>query len=350
MKKVFRIGAMALAAMLLAAAMPATSLLSFKGGGAWLNSGPVTRADLKGKVVLVDFWEYTCINCLRTLPYLRTWYQRYHDDGFTIVGVQTPEFGFSGEPKNVEAGVKRLGITWPVVVDDSRAIWNRYHITEWPTELLYNQEGQLVAGHLGEGDYPQTEAKIQSLLLAANPHLALPPVMQLLPQDSYDKPGAVCYPQTPEILIEMTKIADASAFDNPYQDTDYRNVGHDQDGKVYLNGYWHATKEAFVSGGGGGYIEVPYHAIQVDVVMTTQNRPTHVMVTEDGKPVPREDAGPDLHYAPNGTSYVMVDASRSYHLITNKAFGYHDLRLYPSQYGLGVYDFAFESCEVPATK
>ena len=191
------------------------SLQNFDGASGWLNSAPLTPAGLHGKVGLVDFWEYTCINCLRTLPYLKAWYARYHDKGFEIVGVHSPEFGFSGDRSNVAAAAARLGITWPVALDDDHAIWLRYGVASWPTEALFDQDGKLVETQVGEGDYPQTESEIQSLLIAKNSGLHLPPVMALRPQDSYDKSGSVCYPQTNETYVgpwHGPTIADAGAF------------------------------------------------------------------------------------------------------------------------------------------
>lgn len=324
----------------------------FAGAAAWLNvPGPLTPADLRGKVVLVDFWEYSCINCLRTLPYLREWYKRYRDDGFVIVGVHTPEFGFTGQRSNVDAAAQRLGVTWPVALDDDYAIWKRYGVNEWPTELLFDRNGALVESTQGEGAYPQTEAAIQELLRKNNPQLSLPPVMALLPQDNYLKPGAVCYPQTPEILIENRPVADPNTFGDPSQDLNYNDhIATRADGAIYLQGYWHATKEAVVFGGGGGYIAVPYHAIQVNVVMVPSGGAARVRVAEDGKSVPREDAGADLRFDAAGTSYVTVDAPRAYDLLTNQTFAERELRLYPDRAGVGFYDFAFESCEVPKSK
>jgi thiol-disulfide isomerase/thioredoxin len=324
------------------------------GGTSWIGSPRVTAADLHGKVVLVDFWEYTCINCLRTLPYLRAWYERYHDDGFTIIGVHVPEFNFSHDDKNVAAAVTRLGVTWPVVLDDNFAIAKRYQFSEWPQELLFDQNGNLVETQLGEGNYQQTEAKIQELLRAEHPNLNLPPVMALLPQDSYDKPGAVCYLQTPETYVgpwHGTKIADAPRLSDPTRDALYADVSPEhEDGRVYLQGYWHASPrgDAMVAGGGDGYAAIRYHAIQVVTVMTPDpGASTRVNVTQDGKPLPKDDAGTDVRYDPSGTSYVTVDASRAYDIVTNAKFGSHDLRLAPQGFGLGVYSFAFESCEIP---
>jgi thiol-disulfide isomerase/thioredoxin len=336
-------------ALMLTGAMP-----PLDGGTSWIGSPRVTAADLHGKVVLVDFWEYTCINCLRTLPYLRAWYERYHDDGFTIIGVHVPEFNFSHDDKNVAAAVTRLGVTWPVVLDDNFAIAKRYQFSEWPQELLFDQNGNLVETQLGEGNYQQTEAKIQELLRAEHPNLNLPPVMALLPQDSYDKPGAVCYLQTPETYVgpwHGTKIADAPRLSDPTRDALYADVSPEhEDGRVYLQGYWHASPrgDAMVAGGGDGYAAIRYHAIQVVTVMTPDpGASTRVNVTQDGKPLPKDDAGTDVRYDPSGTSYVTVDASRAYDIVTNAKFGSHDLRLAPQGFGLGVYSFAFESCEIP---
>jgi thiol-disulfide isomerase/thioredoxin len=173
-------------ALALIAISPGDAMREFSGASAWLNvSGALTPSDLRGKVVLVDFWEYSCINCLRTLPYLSEWYKRYHTDGFVIVGVHTPEFGFTGEKKNVAEAAERLGVGWPIVLDDDYAIWKRYGINEWPTELLFDQNGALVESSAGEGGYQKTEATIQGLLRKANPSVTLPPVMALLPRDNY---------------------------------------------------------------------------------------------------------------------------------------------------------------------
>jgi thiol-disulfide isomerase/thioredoxin len=338
-------------------AVPSTdTILSFDGNTGWLNSPPLTPADLKGKVVLVDFWEYTCVNCLRTLPYLRTWWQRYHNDGFVIIGVHTPEFGFSGENGNVAAAVKQLGIDWPVVLDAHTNIAHRYQMWGWPEELLYDQNGRLQETQKGEGNYAQTEAKIQELLRASNPGAHFPAVMALLPQDSYDKPGAVCYPQTPETFVGPWRgqaVANAPAFagsgDANYVDS---SPSSHEEGKIYLNGYWHVSPggQAMISGGNNGYLDMVYQAIQVEVVMKPDNgQSVRVNVTEDGKPVPLSDAGADVRYDADGNSYVQVNTPRAYEVIMNKEFGKHDLRLAPDRYGLGIYDIAFESCQIPGT-
>jgi cytochrome c biogenesis protein CcdA/thiol-disulfide isomerase/thioredoxin len=136
----------------------------FHADGDWFNSPPLTIASLRGKVVLVDFWTYSCINCLRTLPHLKAWYAAYHKDGLVIVGVHTPEFAFEHVSSNVSAAVKRLGITYPVVQDNRYRTWNAYSNEYWPAEYLIDRTGQVRHVHFGEGSYNEAENAIRTLL------------------------------------------------------------------------------------------------------------------------------------------------------------------------------------------
>ena len=132
--------------------------------GAWINSPPLTLAQLRGKVVLIDFWTYSCINCLRTLPHLKSWYATYHDKGLVIIGVHTPEFAFEHVTSNVRAAVKRLGITYPVMQDNRYKTWDNYANQYWPAEYLIDKQGHVRHTHFGEGEYDQTESLIRRLL------------------------------------------------------------------------------------------------------------------------------------------------------------------------------------------
>jgi cytochrome c biogenesis protein CcdA/thiol-disulfide isomerase/thioredoxin len=132
--------------------------------GAWINSTPLTLAQLRGKVVLIDFWTYSCINCLRTLPHLKAWYAAYHPKGLVINGVHTPEFAFEHVTSNVRAAVKRLGITYPVVQDNRYKTWDNYANQYWPAEYLIDKQGHVRHTNFGEGEYDQTEALIRRLL------------------------------------------------------------------------------------------------------------------------------------------------------------------------------------------
>nr|WP_315394509.1 thioredoxin family protein [uncultured Duganella sp.] len=136
----------------------------FTGIDKWLNGDPLTMRELRGKVVLVDFWTYTCINCIRTLPYVKGWHEKYKDQGLVVVGVHTPEYPFERSTDNVRAAVKRFGITYPVAQDNQYATWKAYDNQYWPAVYLIDKQGRVVYQHFGEGAYAQTEAKIRSLL------------------------------------------------------------------------------------------------------------------------------------------------------------------------------------------
>jgi thiol-disulfide isomerase/thioredoxin len=136
----------------------------FTGIDNWLNSPPLTLQQLRGKVVLVDFWTYTCPNCINTLPYVKSWNQKYKDQGLTVIGVHTPEYPFERNTENVQKAIARFGITYPVAQDNRYATWGAYNNQYWPAFYLIDKKGQVVYTHFGEGDYAQTEAKIQALL------------------------------------------------------------------------------------------------------------------------------------------------------------------------------------------
>jgi thiol-disulfide isomerase/thioredoxin len=343
-----------------------THIQSFDGAAGWLNSPPLTPAQLRGKVVLVDFWEYTCVNCLKALPYERAWFARYRPLDFVIVGVHTPEFKFSSEATNVAAAVKRLGITWPVALDSSMTIWNRYRNEFWPHEFLIDRKGRIVYDHIGEGDYPDTERRIQEVLGADHPHVKFPTVMGYLPQDSYARPGAVCYPHTPETYVGDWRGDGALASPPGYaaagRVVTYADVDPHDDGRVYLQGPWKvaASRQAMINAGNGrasatttngrDYISLFYHAIEVVAVLRPENgHPVKTYVDQDGKAVARQDAGKDLRFDGIG-SYIVVDAARAYDVIMNRHFGRHELRLLPVDNGVGVYTFDFESCEIGSDK
>ena len=136
----------------------------FHADGAWINSPPRTLAQLRGKVVLIDFWTYSCINCLRTLPHLKAWYAAYREKGLVIVGVHTPEFAFESKPSNVRAATKDLGVRWPVALDPNYTTWKAYRNEYWPAEYLVDKRGHIRHEHFGEGEYGQTESLIRRLL------------------------------------------------------------------------------------------------------------------------------------------------------------------------------------------
>jgi thiol-disulfide isomerase/thioredoxin len=145
---------------------PAPKAPEFKGINRWINSEPLTMAQLRGKVVLVEFWTYSCINCVNVLPHVKQWHQQYKDQGLVVVGVHTPEYGFEKIEGNVRAAVKRFGIEYAVAQDNGFETWEAYNNRYWPALYLIDRDGRVVYQHFGEGDYAETEARIRQLLAA----------------------------------------------------------------------------------------------------------------------------------------------------------------------------------------
>ncbi|MEX3667339.1 thioredoxin family protein [Paraburkholderia phenoliruptrix] len=130
----------------------------------WINSPPLTLPQLRGKVVLVDFWTYSCVNCVNTLPYVKNWYKQYGAQGLQVIGVHTPEYPFERDAGHVSAAVRKFDIRYPVALDNQYATWNAFDNQYWPALYLFDKTGHVVYSHFGEGDYAQTEAKIRELL------------------------------------------------------------------------------------------------------------------------------------------------------------------------------------------
>jgi thiol-disulfide isomerase/thioredoxin len=143
----------------------------FTGITTWLNSPPLSMQALKGKVVLVDFWTYSCINCLRTLPYITKWHNKYKNRGLVIVGVHTPEFAFERKTSNVQTAIKRFGIGYPVAQDNGYVTWKAYENQYWPASYLIDRRGRIVLKHVGEGRYDEMESAIRTLLNEASRHI-----------------------------------------------------------------------------------------------------------------------------------------------------------------------------------
>jgi thiol-disulfide isomerase/thioredoxin len=160
-------------------------------GGYWLNNEPLTMASLRGGPVLVDFWDYTCVNCIRTLPYVSEWHRRYSPHGLTVIGVHAPEFSFAKELDGVKRAIEQFGIEYPVVMDNGYSIWQAYANRYWPAKYLSDHEGYIRYYHFGEGAYEETERAIQSLIRKVRPEAELPEPMPPVRED--DSPGAVCY-------------------------------------------------------------------------------------------------------------------------------------------------------------
>ena len=236
---------------------------AFSGVGAWLNtpgSRPLSWASLRGKVVLVDFWTYSCINCQRTLPHLEAWYSRYQSDGFVIVGVHTPEFAFEHVVANVVGAAHELGVDYPIAVDDDYRTWDAYHNEYWPAEYLVDGSGNVRHVHFAEGEYAGTESLIRQLLVAANPGTALPPptgLADLTPTQPTNPETYLGYDRL-QYLAGATVVPDRPA---PYQFPASLPLG-----AYALSGTWTIGSQR-ATAGAGARLELSFQADDIYLVL-----------------------------------------------------------------------------------
>lgn len=319
------------------------------GAGQWLNTAqPLTLAGLRGQAVLVDIWEYSCVNCLRTLPYLREWHNRYASKGLTIIGVHTPEFPFGRERQQVEAAVRELDIPYPVLMDNQFETWDAFANRFWPAKYLIDAQGYIRYSSHGEGGYEAFERAIQAVLLDANPDLDLPPVMQPLRDE--DREGAVCYRPTPELHAGLQR----GALGNPEGYAGgvpmfYRMPEERWAGAFYVEGAWQAGDDYLsYQGQHEGVVRLPYEAVEVNAVLTphpdTVERMIHpqtvqVEIWQDDRPLAEAHLGADVY-----AGQVQVDRPRMYHLVRNPGFEQHELTLRVKTRGFALYAFSFTGC------
>ncbi len=306
----------------------------FAGISAWFNSPPLTLESLRGKVVLIDFWTYSCINCLRTLPYVKSWYATYHDAGLVVVGVHTPEFAFEADPRNVAAAIQREGITYPVALDPQYATWRAYENRFWPAKYLIDSNGQLRYVHFGEGDYAETELAIRTLLGAAG--APVPEGQASVPAQPF-----VSDATTPETYLGYGRI-EQSQYASPQpirrdQAQQYTAPPVPPLHGFAFSGTW-AVGEEEAEAQRDAQLVLRFAATAVYLVMAPGGSgPDQVRVLLDGQPVVPEQAGEDVH-----DGIVSVETPRLYRLIDlHGQQGTHTLRLVFEQPGTRCYAFTF---------
>ena len=320
--------------------------------GYWIQK-PVTLNQLKAKhkIVLLDFWDYTCVNCIRTFSYLKEWYRRYHSMGLEIVGVHTHEFLFAEDPEKVRAAVKRYGLPYPILNDPKRENWWLYGVFGWPTHIILEPDMYHVrVFRVGEGHYDIIEKRIQQQLLKVNPNLKFPPIMA--PVRDADRPGAVCYPKTPEIFTYIKGFPKNQLAFLPSEigkTVTYAYPAQMDPGKVYLSGVWSPHKHELEAAGRGCGLKVKYEAKEVNVVMGPLS-PVTVEVLLDGKPVAPSAPGEDVRLV-GGRSLLKADEWRMYSVIKGGKWGRHTLELRPQGPGMQTVSISFSSdCDPVETK
>lgn len=316
-------------------------------GDFWFNSEPVPVAALRGQVILIEFWDYTCINCLRTLPYLKEWHRKYQPFGLVVVGVHTPKFPFGRDPEEVRKAIQRFGIEYPVVMDNDGTIAARYENRFWPAMILVDRDGFIRFQNVGEGNYGVTEHMIQSLLYDAGVDEQLPEPME--PLRNEDKPAAVCYKVSPELFAGYLRgsIGNVEGY-SPESEVRYIDPELYLEGRFYASGVWMNEKNSLRLSEGEGSIILTYHAVEVNaVVKPEKEKGFEVTVVQDGFPLTGENKGADILIAADGRSYFVVDGPRMYNLVRNREYGEHTLRLDVSSTSFGLYSLTFVSCAIP---
>lgn len=298
----------------------------------WFNTPggrPLRLSELRGHVVLVDFWTYTCINCIRTLPFLKGLYATYHRYGLDIVGVETPEFTFEQEAANVQQAIASDGLRYPVVQDNRYGTWNAYQNQYWPAEYLIDSSGQVRHTQFGEGNYRPDEAAVRELLYEAGAH-QLPPPMSAHAMLPSSRLG------TPETYLDPAR---AQGFAQPLRPGThfYAGILDPPVNRFGLHGTWTVGSQSATPAAGGASISGGFQAQHVYLVMTSAgNRPRTVRVLLGGRPVPARYAGADVR--PGG--YVTVRGQRLYALLSLPAAARGAFTVEVPR-GVSAYDFTF---------
>ena len=294
-------------------------LPSLSGATAWFNSPALTPEALRGKVVLVDFWTYSCINCLRALPYVKTWYEKYKDHGLVVIGVHAPEFAFEKDPGNVSRAIRDLGITYPVALDDNYAIWQGFNNQYWPAHYFIDAAGHIRGHHFGEGNYQVSEQTIRVLLTAAG-YKDLPPAgtesAQALGAQALgvQAPADEAHDESPETYIGSARAQNFRSPGGLLQDhlKDYAAPASLDLNQWALAGSWRVDPEKAVLHTAPGSIVYRFHARDLHLVLGpgADGKPIRFRVLLDGK-IPGVDHGADT----DGNGAGVVNEQRLYQLI-----------------------------------
>ena len=329
------------------------------GLGMWFNSEPFTIQEQleAGNVVLIDFWTYSCINCVRTLPYLRSWHEKYADRGLVILGVHRPEFKFEESAENVAAAIERLDVPWPVAQDNNSRTWRAFNNRFWPAKFLFDKTGRVVYDHIGEGRYTETERAIRKALTEAG-------------HDVSDISIGIPEPQRDSARRDQTREMWAGWGRNYSSNSNWHSAGQEeyylgpdreflyddidtsvedrQNHKWYVQGLWRNEREALVHARETenleDYFVFIFRARSVNVVISPpRDEPFEVYIEIDGQPLTREQAGSDIVWDDEDRSLIRVSESRHYEIVELPAFGEHELKLASNSDNFAIFAFTFGS-------
>ncbi len=309
---------------------------NFQGIASWINAPPLDLSQLRGKVVLVDFWTYSCINCIRTIPYLSAWYGKYGNNGLVVVGVHTPEFQFEKNYDNVLAAVKSFGIKYPVALDSNYGTWNAYNNHYWPADYLIDKNGNIRDTHFGEGGYNMTETLIQELLQNAGYKINLGNAAT----SANGKSVNFSQIGTPEIYVGYSTarfpIGNTQGF-SPGQVVDYTITSLMQNNTAYFSGKWNNAPDSMISAGSNSRLFLIYKAKNVNIVALGNF--SMISVKLDGNDLPQTYLGGDMALR-QGVASASISTARLYNIVSAPSYGWHTLEIIASP-GFRLYAFTF---------
>ena len=327
----------------------------------WINSEPLTLEGLRGKVVLIDFWTYTCINCLRTLPFLKEWHAKYSDNGLVIIGVHAPEFEFEKVRQNVVDATVVDGIEWPVAQDNDFMTWRAYSNNFWPAKYLVDKDGFIRYSHFGEGAYAETEEQIRELLGEAgfgvsNVDAGEEPE-RTIDFRAYTNDAATRITRELYAGVERNYAKALSQQEPPYvahqeyysgasRDIAYEDPGNHVNQFIFLQGLWNNGLEnlthARTTENYEDYIATMFYGTSVNVVLSLEDaEPYEVRVTYDDRPLQASEAGADIMFDDQGNSFLRVTESRMYRVVDIPEYGGHELKLSSNSADFAVFAYTF---------
>ena len=332
----------------------------FGGIDAWINGDPLIMEELRGQVVLIDFWTYTCINCIRTFPFLKQWHSRYADDGLVIVGVHAPEFEFEKVYENVVDATKEHALGWTMAQDNDFVTWRRYSNRFWPAKYLIDKDGVVRYTHFGEGGYAETEDVIRELLAEADPSFLssnLP-----LPEDQTIDPGFLTA-RDAEVTRELYGgydrgesdllygqggyVQQTQYFQNKDQVSDFMISQNQLPHKINFQGPWHVGPESSTHGrmteSFEDYLSLVYSATSVNAVLTSDSgEPYKVRITVDEEYLTDVNKGSDIVIGDDGESYLRVTTPSLYNVINNDSYVRREtLKMSSNSPDFGLFAFTF---------
>ena len=295
-----------------------------------MNSQPLLEEDLKDKVVLIDFWTYSCVNCKRTIPYLKEWWRKYKEKNFMMIGIHTPEFEFEKELNNVEHACRDLGVTWPVVLDNDRVNWNNFANRYWPAKYIADKDGKIVYEHFGEGGYEKTENIIRKLIGEE---------MEDVSVEEHGH-GNVCFSPTPELYCGYNRgfLSNKEGYDRDKQ-FDYKKPAMNED-SIGLAGKFTAKAEYVESADSSSELLLRFRATEVNLVLHPVDDIAEIEIFLDNDKLPKEYWGEDVD-----ENNVAILKPTMYNLVRTSGLLEGILSIKPVKGNFRAYAFTFSGCE-----